>query len=97
MGSEMCIRDRLLSFPLELHFPDYSKEFIVHVDGSEAGFGAFLAQNASEGSNKPDLEIIAYFSTRFTKGHYSATMKECCGVVLALQHWRPYLWGKHFK
>ena len=24
-------------------------------------------------------------------------MKECCGVVLALQHWRPYLWGKHFK
>ena len=24
-------------------------------------------------------------------------MKECCGVVLALQHWRRYLWGKHFE
>ena len=22
---------------------------------------------------------------------------ECCGVVFAVQHWRPYLWGKHFK
>ena len=23
-------------------------------------------------------------------------MKEGCGVVLALAHWRPYLFGKHF-
>ena len=23
-------------------------------------------------------------------------MKECCGVVLAVTHWRPYLWGRHF-
>ena len=45
----------------------------MHVDASEAGVGAFLAQNASEGSDKPDIEIIVYFSKRFTKGqkHYS--------------------------
>ena len=90
---------KLLSSPPVLHFPDYSREFTAHVDASEAGVGAFLAQNASSGSDKPDLEIIAYFSKRFTKvqKHYSATMKECCGVVLALQHWRPYLWRKRFK
>ena len=89
---------KLLSSPPVLHFPDYSKEFIVHVDASEAGVGAFLALNADGGCDKPDLGIIAYFSKRFTKGeHYSATMEECCGVVLALQHWGPYLWGKHFK
>lgn len=23
-------------------------------------------------------------------------MKECCGVVLTLAHWRPYTLGKHF-
>ena len=82
------IKKLLPSPPVVLHFPDSSKEFIVHVDVSETGVGAFLAQNANEGSDKPDLQIIAYFTKRFTKGrkHYSATMKECCGVVLALQH-----------
>ena len=76
---------KLSSSPPVLHFPDYSEEFIVHADASEAGVGAFLAQNANEGSDKPDLEIIAYFSKRFTKGqkHHSATM--------------PHLRGKHFK
>ena len=59
---------KLLSSPPILHFPDHSKEFIVHVDASEAGVGAFVAQNANEGSDKRDLEIIAYFSERFTKG-----------------------------
>ena len=85
---------RLLSEAPVLCFPDFTKEFVVHVDASEVGAGAFLAQK-----NGTDLNIIAYFSQRFTKAqrHYSATMKECYGVVLALQHWRPYLWGKHFE
>lgn len=76
-----------------LHFPDFSKEFVVHLDASEVGAGAFLAQK-----NGNDLDIIAYFSQRFNKSqqHYSATMKECYAVVLAIQHWRPYLWGRHF-
>ena len=88
----------LLISPPVLHFPDFSKEFVVHVDASDAGVGAFLAQLAGDGSDKNDLNIIAYYSKRFTKGqsHYSATMKECCGVVLTLHHWRPYFWGRHF-
>ncbi|CAB1104699.1 unnamed protein product [Ectocarpus sp. CCAP 1310/34] len=84
---------QLLTKAPVLHFPDFTKEFVVHVDASEAGAGAFLAQQ-----NGDDLNIIAYFSQRFNKSqqHYSATMKECYAVVLAIQHWRPYLWGKHF-
>ena len=49
---------KLLSSPPVLHFPEYiySKEYIVHVDASEAGVGAFLAQDANEGSDKkPDV------------------------------------------
>ncbi|CAB1112072.1 unnamed protein product [Ectocarpus sp. CCAP 1310/34] len=84
---------KLLTEAPVLHFPDFSKEFVIHVDASETGAGAFLAQR-----NGDDLNIIAYFSQRFNKSqrHYSATMKECYAVVLAIQHWRPYLWGRHF-
>ena len=73
-----------------LHFPDFSKSFVIHVDASNAGAGAFLAQQDGD-----DLKIIAYYSQRFNNSqrHYSATLKECYAVVLAIQHWRPYLWG----
>ena len=55
------------------------KEFVVHVDASQVGAGAFLAQK-----NGDDLNIIAYFSQRFNKAqrHYSPTMRECYGTTL---------------
>ena len=58
---------------------------MVHTDASEAGVGAFLAQRSRESSSDSDLDIIAYYTHRFSKSqrHYSATMKECCAVVLA--------------
>ena len=89
------IKRLLVSAPV-LNFPDFDREFVVHVDASENGVGAFLAQPSK---NDPEsLDIIAYYSHRFKHGqrHYSASMKECCGVVLAISHWRPYLFGKHF-
>ena len=55
------IKQRLTKAPV-LHFPDFSKEFVIHVDASEVGAGAFLAQ-----TNGNDLNIIAYFSQRFNK------------------------------
>ena len=91
------IKRLLMSAPV-LKFPDYEREFIVHVDASEIVVGAFLAQPSKNDDSKSDLDIIAYFSQRFKIGqrHYSASIKECCGVVLTLAHWRPYLFGKHF-
>ena len=84
---------QLLTQAPVLQFPDFSKDFVIHVDASEAGAGAFLGQHKGD-----DLVIIAYFSHRFndSQRHYSATLKECYAVVLAIQHWRPYLWGRHF-
>ena len=89
---------RLLIPAPVLKLPDYEREFIVHIDASEIVVGAFLAQPSQNDDSKSDLDTIAYFSQRFKHGrrHYSASMKECCGVVLTLAHWRPYLFGKHF-
>ena len=66
-----------------LQFREFSRDFVIHVDASDAGAGAFLAQHKGE-----DLAIIAYFSHRFndSQRHYSATLKECYAVVLAIQH-----------
>ena len=87
------VKELLTSAPV-LHFPRFHKPFIIHVDASDCGVGAFLAQKDDNG----ELTIIAYFSKRFTSSqqHYSATQKECLAVVLAVTHWRPYIWGRHF-
>ena len=84
----------LLTTAPVLHFPDFTRPFCVHVDASDSGSGAFLAQKKANG----DIAIVAYFSKRFSASqrHYSATLKECYAVVLAITHWRPYLWGRHF-
>ena len=85
--------NQLLTQAPALQLPDFCQDFAIHVDASEAGAEAFLAQQKGD-----DLVIIAHFSQRFndSQRHYSATLKECYAVVLAIQHWRPYLWGRHF-
>ncbi|CAB1116229.1 unnamed protein product [Ectocarpus sp. CCAP 1310/34] len=69
---------RLVTNAPVLHFPDFSKEFVIHVDAPEVGAGAFLAQQ-----NGDDVNIVAYFSQRFSKSqqHYSTAMKECYAVA----------------
>ena len=84
------VKELLTSAPV-LHFPQCHKSFIIHVDASDCGVGAFLAQK----ENNEELAIIAHFSKRLTSSqqHYSATPKECLAVVLAVTHWRPYIYG----
>ncbi|CAM9332449.1 unnamed protein product, partial [Pylaiella littoralis] len=71
------VKSVLASAPV-LHFPDFSREFVVHTDASELGVGAFLAQPSKGSSDDKELDIIAYYSKRFSKSqrHYRATMKE---------------------
>ena len=84
----------LLSFAPVLHFPQSHKSFTIYIDASDCGVGAFLTQK----EDNEELAIIAYFSKRLTSSqqHYLATPKECLAVVLAVTHWRPYIWRHHF-
>ena len=72
-----------------LALPDFSKGFVIECDAAGTGVGAILMQ---------DKKPIAYFSKalgvrNLTKSAYE---KELMAVVMAIQHWRPYLLGKKF-
>ena len=71
------IKRLLVSAPV-LNFPDYEREFVVHVGASELGLVAFLAQ-PSKNDESADLDIVAEFRQRFKHGqrHYAAWMKGC--------------------
>ena len=84
---------KLLSLVAVQKFPGFSHDFAIHVNASEASAGVFLAQQKGD-----DIVIIACFGQRFnwSQRRYSATLRECYAVELTIQHWRPYLWGRHF-
>jgi hypothetical protein len=68
---------------------DFDKPFTVDTDASGSGFGAVLHQGAGP---------LAFFSRPFAARHLklAAYEHELIGVVQAVRHWRPYLWGRHF-
>ena len=59
-ASFIKVKELLTSAPV-LHFPRLHKPFIIHVDASDCGVGAFLAQKEDNG----ELAIIAYFQQAF--------------------------------
>ena len=71
-----------------LVFPDFTKPFVLETDASGAGLGAVLAQKQEDGSTLP----IAYAS-RSLQPHEKITELEGLGVVWAVKHFRPYLYG----
>jgi hypothetical protein len=72
-----------------LQMSDFDKPFTVDTDASGSGFGAVLHQGAGP---------LAFFSQPFAARHLklAAYERELIGVVQAVWHWRPYLWGRHF-
>ena len=81
----------LLSTAPLLVFPDFSKEFVLETDASGLGLGAILSQQQDNKVVAP----ISYASRTLQKHeqNYGVTELEALGVVWAVKHFHPYLYG----
>lgn len=86
------LRRRMMSPPV-LQFPDFSEDakFILRTDASRVAIGAVL-------SNSNDLPV-AYSSRPLSKAekNYAIIELELLAIVWAVQHFRPYLFGRKFE
>ena len=84
-----ALKHVLSSTPV-LALPDFSKQFVVELDASGSGIGAVLSQ---------DGHPIAYLSKALSDRHMGLSTydKEMLAIVFAVQQWRPYLLGQHFR
>src|SRR5277367_5326528 len=88
------LKEKTVTAPI-LVFPDWSKEFRVHVDASSIALGIVLAQSGEGNIDHP----IAFASRKFStvEKNYTTTEREGLAMVYALQKFRHYLLGSHFK
>lgn len=77
-----------------LQYPDFTKEFVLTTDASDYAIGAVLSQGPV-GKDRP----IAFASRTLnkTEENYSTTEKEFLAMYWAVNHFRPYLYGRKFK
>jgi hypothetical protein len=88
------LKQKMVTAPI-LVFPDWSKEFHVHVDAYSISLGAVLAQ-PREGY----IDHLLSFSTRKLSTvdiNYTTIEREGLAMVYALQKFHHYLLGGHFK
>lgn len=78
-----------------LVFPYWKKEFHVHVDASSISIGIVLSQLGEGGLDHP----IAFSNRKLsiTEHNYTTIKREGLTMVYALQKFRNYLMGSHFK
>ena len=87
------LKEALVNAPV-LPYPDPTKPYILDCDASAEGVGAVLSQE------KDGQEwVVSYFSKKFSapERNYCVTRKELLAVVMALDHFHPYLYGAKFK
>ncbi|XP_011863867.1 PREDICTED: uncharacterized protein LOC105559856, partial [Vollenhovia emeryi] len=86
------LRNALCQEPI-LQYPDFTKPFLLTTDASGTAIGAILSQGKI-GKDQP----ISYASRVLNDAerNYSTIEKELLAIVYAVQHFRPYLYGKKF-
>ena len=87
------LREALISAPI-LRLPDPSRPYSVDTDACNHQIGAALFQTDDNGVRHP----VGFWSRSLlpAEKNYSASERECLGVVWAVQILRPYLEGKPF-
>lgn len=88
----LALKSALTSPPI-LANPNFNEKFVIETDSSDIAVGAVLTQNL-EGKRR----CIAYFSKKLssTQRKYAATERECLAVLMAIDHFRPFIEGTHF-
>jgi hypothetical protein len=88
------LKERIVT-ALILVFPDWKKIFHVHVDASPIALGVILAQPGEGGIDHP----ISFASKKLSlvERNYTTIEREGLAMVYALQKFRHYLLGSHFK
>jgi hypothetical protein len=70
-------------------------EFHVHIDASGIALGVILAQLVKEIWIIPSIFLVEIFLR--AKRNYTTTEREGLAMIYALQKFRHYLLGGHFK
>ena len=72
-----------------LQLPNFDRDFVFKCEASGSGFGAVLHQGD---------DPFTFFSRPIAPRHaqLAAYERELIGLVQAVRHWRPYLWGRRF-
>jgi hypothetical protein len=78
-----------------LVFPDWNKEFHVHIEASSISLGAVLSQPRARYIDHPLALASRKLST--IEINYTTTEREGLAMVYALQKFRHYLLGGNFK
>jgi hypothetical protein len=88
------LKNKMVTAPI-LVFPNWSKEFHVHVDASSISLGEVLAQPGVGDIDHP----LAFSSRNLSTAeiNYTTTEREGLSMVYALQKFRHYLLGGHFN
>jgi hypothetical protein len=88
-----CLKKALVEAPI-LKVPNFEEIFALYTDASNFAVGAVLTQS-EDGTDIP----VAYLSHQLNKTQqkWSVIEKEAYSIIYALQKFRHYLYGRHFK
>ena len=84
----------ILESDLILSYPNWNHPFQVATDASNFGVGAVLYQ---EYDGKTHYISFGAKALSTSERNYGTTKRELLGIIFALEHFRYYLSGSHFK